>query len=230
MQYFIFDVDGVLTDIGQPIDLEFQRWLIDFFKGRHCHLITGNTRDKTIRRIGYELVEISKVNFFSMGNEIAIQYKKPFFVNQFTLKEEEEKYLKELARLSAWPNKTNNHFDMRNGSLNFSVIGVDASDKEKKAYEQYDLDSNERKNIIKEFKENFPRFDAFVGGRASIDICLRGAHKGQILPYMPHPGSLVFFGDKCNLYEIDYYLASQITNTYKITNGYKETWEILKSL
>ena len=69
----------------------------------------------------------------------------------------------------------------KTGSFNFSVVGRNANEEQREQYKIYDNEKQERLNIRESSKQKFPRFDVFIGGDISIDICLRGAHKGQVI-------------------------------------------------
>ena len=89
--------------------------------------------------------------------------------------------------------------------------------------------------IIKQIKEYYPRFDCYLGGDCSIDIVLRGANKGQIFNWSFDPTvKHYFFGDRCDPHGIDQPLYDEVQRVggeaFHIKEGYKETWEILKSL
>ena len=87
--------------------------------------------------------------------------------------------------------------------------------------------------LAKEFKQKFPRFDVFIGGDISIDICLKGAHKGQVVDLILHYGQdFMFFGDKMGEWGIDQPLADVIAKhqhgkTFHITKGWEQTQHIL---
>ena len=67
---FAFDVDGVICERGKNIEPEFQRWFINWMQGKNVTIVTGNTREKTIEKIGIEIVKHAELSFFCMGNSI----------------------------------------------------------------------------------------------------------------------------------------------------------------
>ena len=231
MIQWLFDVDGVLCDTGNTIDPEFKAWFIQWASDKDIYLVTGSEREKTINQIGKEIVDMATISFNCLGNSIWMQDRE-FRVNQFSLTPEEHTWLTEKITHSPYHRRTGNHIVQRPGSLNFSILGRNATPVQRSEYKEWDLEHNERLTLVNELKERFPRLDAFIGGDISIDICLRGADKSQIYTLLPYKGIVHFFGDKCKPNQIDYPLSERCEITDRIfeVDGYKQTWEILKSL
>lgn len=243
---YLFDVDGVLCDRGQKIEPEFKQWFLDWTNNKNFYYLTGSGREKTIEQLGYDLVTKTRISYHCMSNNIWIDDRE-INLNQFTLKTEELEFLEDYVKNSNFNTKTGNHIDFRKGSINFSVVGRNASDYARQSYQVYDKISNDRETFIKLFTSTFPRFEAYKGGDVSVDICLRDCNKSQILTLMPPCDKVLFFGDRCRPDGIDYPLARICTEAnyndikinctdiyrykfFQIDNGYKQTWEILKSL
>ena len=168
-----------------------------------------------------------------MGNHVFIEGRE-YKLNQFTLRPEELYWLNSYIQESPYTTKTGNHIEQRTGSLNVSVVGRNATIDDRNKYIEWDRKHNERKLLATKFVEQFPRFEAYLGGNTSIDICLRGANKGSCTGLLMIDYDLTdsyFFGDKCFTDGIDYPMTINKVNKYfQIDNGYKETWEILKTL
>lgn len=228
---WLFDVDGVLCDTGSAIDSEFKDWFIDWAKDKDIYLVTGSEREKTICQIGQEIVDMATMTFNCMGNSIWIQDRE-FRVNQFSLHADELAWLESKIENSIYHTRTGNHIVCRPGSINFSILGRNADTGQRLDYRDWDKINNERLSLIQELKERFPRFDAFIGGDISIDICLRGADKSQVYGLLLDRDIVYFFGDRCKPNEIDYPLVHkcQVQDSVFEVDGYKKTWEILKSL
>jgi phosphomannomutase len=233
---FIFDVDGVLCDRSMPIDPEFKKWFLIWAKRfKHSiYYLTGSNREKTELQIGKEMLELADISFHCLGNSVWIDGRENI-INTFQLNQDEINWLESKVKASPYPEKTGKHIEPRTGSVNFSIVGRNATVEQRLRYKQYDEETNERITILQEFIKTFPHFDAFVGGDISIDICLRGAHKGLALKYAPWNDyhSIYAFGDKGMEYGVDYPLSKFKALAYRyiqIDNGYKETWEILKNL
>lgn len=244
-QLYLFDVDGVLCDRGQKIDPSFHQWFSQFVEGKDFFFITGSGRDKTIDQLGQDIVSKCRISYHCMGNNIWIDNRE-VSINQFTLKNEELLFLEDVVKEHSFARKTGSHIEYRKGSVNFSIVGKNASTEDRKLYANYDKAFNDRIRIIKQIHKHFPRFDAYLGGDVSIDICLQGCNKSQILTMLVPYDRLYFFGDRCYDYGIDNPIAKYFTEKsiedvknnvshhpweyFQIDNGYMQTWDILKLL
>ena len=232
MTAYVFDVDGVLCDRNENIDSQFQAWFHNWAVDKKIFYVTGSERYRTIEQIGSKLVDLAPISFHCLGNSIWINNKE-FLVNQIKLHDDEYKFLLDCINTSSFNCKTGNHIELRKGSVNFSIVGRNADRNQRKLYTQYDQLTKERLNIVRNIKKLFPRLDAFLGGDVSIDICLRGADKSQCYRLM-QTHELYFFGDRCYQHGIDQPFAKICVGDklkyFQIDNGYKQTWEILKTL
>ena len=196
---WVFDVDGVLSNVGVPTAESFKEWFQSWSKNKSYYLISGGKRDRIIYQIGQRIVDNAIAVYCCMGN--SRWYKDTeILVNQFELKKEEIDWFYQKIKDSGCPEKTGWHLDVRPGSLNFSIVGRNANIEQRERYKEWDKITNERVNISKEFQKTFPRFESFVGGETSIDICLRGANKGQCVDVIRserNNSPIYFFGDRC---------------------------------
>jgi len=235
MNYFFgFDVDGVLCDRGQSMDPKFREWFTNWLIGKKYYIVTGSSREKTISQIGEEILNQSIISFHCLSNNIWIKDQE-VTINNFTFKDKELDLLNSFIQRSHFPIKSGNHLEYRKGSVNFSIIGKNVSQLDRQQYVKYDKEYSERIQIINEFVNQFPRFDAFIGGDVSIDICLTGANKKQIINLCNFgDDTFHYFGDRCFKYGADYplFLALQQTKhiCHQINNGYTETYGILQTL
>ena len=236
---FIFDVDGVLCDRVQLIDEKFRWWLEDFLIDKEYYLVTGSHRNKTMTQIGERLTLGSKIGFHCLGNSIWTENGFEVVINKFTFSKNELAHLKGFYEQSFYNAKQpwKDVLEVRSGSCNFSFVKRGASIEERQSYIDHDNLYNERENFVEDLNLICPRFDCYLGGDCSIDIVLRGANKGQIFRFGFDPNDQhYFFGDRCDKHGIDKPLFDRIlslegrSHPYAIKQGYKETWEILKSL
>jgi len=233
---FVFDVDGVLTNRAELIHPKFKKWFLEWSTDKNYYLLTGSERSKTIEQVSIDLVENAKIGFHCLGNSVWINNRETK-LNQFKLKQDEMNYLNEQIRTSPFKFKTGNHIECRSGSINFSIIGKNATPDMRTEYIKYDVEHQERRKIITDFVNKFQRFNAYIGGDVSIDICLRGANKGQIYPLLKKSNEdiIYFFGDRCFNGGIDYPLAQlcdqdATSASYQIDNSYEQTQRILENL
>lgn len=100
--------------------------------------------------------------------------------------------------------------EFRNGMINVSPIGRNATIQERIDFEKYDLQHNIRKDMIVQLKKNFPELAVTysIGGQISFDVFPTGWDKTYCLKHVELDGwqQIHFFGDKTyeggNDYEI----------------------------
>jgi hydroxymethylpyrimidine pyrophosphatase-like HAD family hydrolase len=237
---YIFDVDGVLCDTGQLIDDEFSEYFKWWSKDKTYYLVTGSHKEKTIEQIGRAIPDHQEIGFHCIGNAIYPPAGGEVLINEFEFTEEEMNHFYNFWSRSIYDQKPefDNVIEKRQGSYNFSLATRSRDRELRSHYMRHDKLYTERENFIIQLNNNFPRLEAYAGGSVSIDICLRGANKGQILELIDTgEDTIVFFCDQYGKYGIDTPLVTKLEwlpdnrgKTYKIDNGYKETWEILKTL
>jgi len=232
---YCFDIDGVLTDTGYNIDPKFKEWFIEWSIDKNYVLVTGSTYERTIEQIGEEITNNAMLVANCMGNSIT-QEGRTVTVNEFEFTTEERAFLQKKLDNSLYDERYGQHFANRPGSVNFSIAGRNANNEQRERYKDYDSHAQERLALAVEFKEKFPRFDVYIGGDISIDICLRGANKSQILDltcnYWPEC-DILFYGDKMGEWGIDTPLATEINNrniggSYEVLGGYQETKKMIQ--
>jgi len=240
MTKYIFDVDGVLCDTGQHIDPEFAEYFESWTKDKEYYLVTGSHKDKTISQIGRGPIENQTIGFHCMGNAIYPPSGKEVLINEFEFTKDELQHLKQFWNISKYDQKPEfkTVIEQRHGSYNYSLATRSGDRELRSRYMVHDRLYAERENFIIQLNENFPRLEAYAGGSVSIDICLRGANKGQVLGLIDDDKEdIVFFCDQYGKYGIDTPLVTKIEflprkrgHTYKIDEGFNQTWEILKTL
>ena len=230
---YLFDVDGVLTDTGYNIDPKFKHWFVNWCKDKHYALVTGSTLERTVEQVGEEIVQGAILIANCMGNSVH-QEGRTVTLNEFEFSEEEKQFLFDFVKSTKFTIKAGNHLVQRPGSYNFSVVGRDADPDQREEYKKFDKEHNERLMIATQFRERFPHYDVFIGGDISLDICMRGAHKGQVIQYLGQlrgNSKLAFFGDKMDEWGIDRPLMEAVRNdrgrSFFITGGYSQTKHIL---
>jgi len=229
---FIFDVDGTLTPSRQKIDVDLQRWFLEFTYSNYVYLITGSDYPKTVEQLGKTICENAERVYNCSGNDVW-ERGKNIFTNEWHLPEDAHSWLSEQLAESKFYRKTGLHFEHRPGMVNFSIVGRNANLEERFMYVEWDEHKKERNTIAKMFCELFPDIEARVGGETGIDIYPKGSDKGQIVKdFDPVNDILHFFGDRMDVAGNDYPLKKVILDKdlgfcYNIKD-YKETWKILK--
>ena len=232
MKKFIFDVDGTLTPSRQKINGEFFAWFDDFCSDNEVYFVTGSDYSKTVEQLGEYLCEKVAGVYNCSGSDV---WKKGKNIKTETWKlpQEAHEWLSEQLTASNYNIRTGLHFEHRPGMVNFSVVGRNATLKQRKDYVAYDEYTDERVYIAHNFNLLFPELQAKVGGEISIDIFPKGKDKSQIhTEFDPVKDILYFFGDRMDIDGNDYPLKKVILDKdlgfcYNVKD-YKETWKILQ--
>lgn len=233
MSSFIFDVDGTLTDSRQRIDPEFEKFMTEFTSVHTCYICTGSDRDKTVEQLGTELTNKFKLAFHCSGNSIYEQDNE-IYKSDWQLSNEEKHFLIQQLKKSSFPKKTGNHLETRTGTANFSIVGRNADDSQRKLYVDWDTKYDERDYIAYNFNKLFgTKSQAVVGGDTGIDIFQLGKDKSQILEHINTVNTTHFFGDKMyeggNDFTLGVAIGSLVRgNVYSITN-WQHTYSILQN-
>jgi phosphomannomutase len=114
---------------------------------------------------------------------------------------------------SEYHTKTGRHYEERVGMVNFSIVGRNATTKERKEYEEYDKEHKEREQIVTKLSKKHPQLDFVIGGAVSIDIFNKGNDKGQVFKHLQDKlkdSQVVFVGDRVTFPGNDYSLAEAV--------------------
>lgn len=228
MDKFVFDVDGTLTPSRGLIDPQFKEFMLEFSAHNDVYLVTGSDHPKTVEQIGTELAMSVQKIYNCSGNDVWEQDKN-VYTNDWKLPKEAEAWLREELEISKFPLRTGLHIEDRPGMCNFSVVGRNATLSERKLYVEWDEKMEERVNIARLFKQNFPQIEAVVGGETGIDIFPVGADKSQIIKDFEND-RIMFFGDRMDEAGNDYPLAKANTKgmNYAVSD-WKDTWSKLNA-
>ena len=231
MNKFIFDVDGTLTPSRQTITPEFKEFFSQFIKDNKVWLVTGSDYAKTVEQLGKDITDNVVTVYNCSGNDVYFKGKR---VNSKPFDAPKELYdlMHGWLNTSAFPLRTGNHIEERPGTINFSIVGRNATLGERKLYIKHDLECRERESIAFQINMEFSNVTATVGGETGIDIYRKGGDKSQILEDFDAPyKDIYFFGDKCEQGGNDYPLANKLNQkqVYNVT-GWKNTFDILKGL
>lgn len=218
------------------MDKEFKEFFLDFQSRENVYLVTGSDRDKTLEQVGEDVYNECRMVFNCSGNSMWIKDRN-VHNKKWELAEAPWKYLESMLMRSSFTPKTGWHFDVRDGLVNFSIVGRKATPEQRKAYIDYDSLNNEREYIANELNEYFGEkynVHATVGGETGIDISGIGMDKSQILVAFEE-SPIEFFGDRMEVGGNDHSLASAIINRHLDgdwcyhVSGWEETWDILKN-
>lgn len=247
---YVFDCDGTLTLPRQKMDPDFANYFGAWGEKNTFCIVSGSDLKKVQEQIPEHILVSAHRIYTCAGNE-AWEYKmagklspayksdNPFVANNVysnplhVCKALEEYLLFEL-KYSNWGGpKYDTHFEYRTGLLNFSIVGREAPQEVRDAYESFSVLDGDRHRICNYIREKFPEYEASVGGQISIDLNSRGFNKGQILSSLNLKEYTVeFFGDKTGYGGNDYPLKARIEElgcgfTTQV-NSYKDLYTLLK--
>lgn len=236
MTAYIFDVDGTLTPSRGRIDPVFGAWFVDFAREHPVYLVTGSDRDKTMEQVGELVYNTCQTVYQCSGNDVWIGENR-LRKNDWRLPDEMWSWLEMRMYESRWVQFTGKHFDERPGLLNFSILGRNCLDHQRKQYVEHDKATNERKRIAEAFNEKFFELgvQAQVAGETGLDIMPVGAGKEQILTdFMPHT-VIKFFGDKTMPGGNDHDIAQAVIKWNTDSNAlqvqdWEQTWSFLRAM
>jgi len=221
----LFDVDNTLTPARRRISPELVAMLNALRQKTAIGYVGGSDLTKQQEQIGTPSINVTTLFDFCFAENGLTAFKSgvPLASHSFIKWMGEDRYkvlvkwlLHYLADLDV-PVKRGTFIEFRNGMVNISPIGRNASVEERNAFEKFDQESKVREKMIAALKENFPDLDLTysIGGQISFDVFPKGWDKTYCLNHLENeaknPGGIEyttvhFFGDKCfeggNDYEI----------------------------
>tara|TARA_Y100001963_G_C6759080_1_gene438456 strand:+ start:1083 stop:1841 length:759 start_codon:yes stop_codon:yes gene_type:complete len=188
---YLFDVDGTLTVAKQKMDPSFQKAFLKWMDGKEVYIVSGGAFERILNQVGTDVLDKTSGVFACMGNaflqktdlinktgfnEWQLVYK-----NKFIYPKNLNRRLNSIVAKSDFPVKTGRHYEERIGMINFSIVGRNADQDQRKQYEEWDAEKQERKEIVATLREKFNTLDFVIGGAVSIDIFNKGNDKSQII-------------------------------------------------
>ena len=226
---YIFDVDGTLTPSRGKIDSAFEKEFLKFCHTHRVFLVTGSDRDKTVEQVGETIYNACMRVYNCSGNSRWIRDKELYY-NDWELPLDAKQCLNFKLEHSPFPLRTGLHFEDRTGMCNFSVVGRNANQEQRKEYYEYDCKTKEREKIATAFNEKYPDLLADVGGETGIDIFKKGCNKAQILNEFSNTNRIKFYGDRTDPAGNDYPLA-KLLQPHQVfaVKDWKETRTLLSN-
>lgn len=211
----LFDVDGTLTPARLTISDEVKETLAKLRKKVCIGFVGGSDLSKQIEQLGPNVLDEFDYSFSENGltaYRLGVQQASQSFINWIG----EEEYnklavfvLKYLANLDL-PKRRGTFLEFRNGMINISPIGRNASTEERNEFEKYDKEHQIRAKFVEALKKEFShlKLTYSIGGQISFDVFPTGWDKTYCLQHVEKDGfkEIHFFGDKTfeggNDYEI----------------------------
>ncbi|KAG9018903.1 Phosphomannomutase [Tulasnella sp. 427] len=238
----LFDVDGTLTPARQGASQEMLDMLAQLRKKVAIGFVGGSDLvkiaeqletdgKKAIDKFDYGFAE-NGLTAYKMGKELPSQSFIKFF-GDTEYKTLVNFILHYLADLDI-PIKRGTFVEFRNGMINVSPIGRNATIQERHDFEAYDKIHQVRSAFVKKLKETFPQYDLTysIGGQISFDVFPRGWDKTYALKHVEDEGfeEIHFFGDKTYLGGNDYEIYTDSRTIGHSVKSPDDTIRLLKEL
>jgi phosphomannomutase len=230
--HLIFDVDGTLTPSRQQINTTFASEFLAICCDCSVSLVSGSDYEKTCEQLTPSILQSTHYVFSAAGNQVR-RAGQLIHNESWTPPQNILDYLSNLVVASKFSLRTGRHIETRPGSINFSIVGRNATLGERKLYAQWDMLCKEREQLAQQINNTFPEVEAYVGGEISIDISARGSNKSQVIKWFDAQDHLVFFGDRTAPGGNDHPLAQAIQARRGVVytvKSWQQTRELLQIL
>lgn len=244
---FLFDVDGTLTVAKQKMDESFQEDFLTWMNDKEVYIVSGGTFERILNQVGTDVLNKTSGVFACMGNiflqrvelinESGYSEWQIVYENKFEYPKNLVRRLESIVAKSDFPVKTGRHYEERVGMINYSIVGRNATQEQRKQYEEWDADKQERKQIVEKLRKKFNTLDFVIGGAVSMDIFNKGNDKSQIInryfnEALEH-NNIHFVGDRIPAPGNDHTLAELLRDhpngaAYEVET-WKDTAKLLKS-
>jgi phosphomannomutase len=239
---FLFDVDGTLSPARQAASPEVLQVLKDLRKKVVIGFVGGSDLIKISEQLSVHGSNAIEAFDFAFAENGLTAYKlgKPLASQSFIKWLGEEKYkplvnfiLHYVADLDL-PIKRGTFVEFRNGMINVSPIGRNATIEERKEFQAYDKIHGIRTAFIKVLQEKFPDYGLVyaIGGQISFDIFPRGWDKTYALRYVETEGfeEIHFIGDKTDKGGNDYAIFMDPRTIGHSVSSPADTVKLLKEM
>ncbi|BGP17835.1 hypothetical protein JCM10213_008365 [Rhodosporidiobolus nylandii] len=214
----LFDVDGTLTAARRSVKPDMLETLKAVREKAVIGVVGGSDFPKISEQLGPDGHNITEDFDFTFAENGLTAYKgtEQLASASFIAFLGEEKYQKLVRFVLHYiadldiPIKRGTFMEFRNGMVNISPIGRNASVKERDEFEKYDKEHNIRKPFVEALKKEFADYGLTysIGGQISFDVFPNGWDKTYALRHIANENfkEIHFFGDKTykggNDYEI----------------------------
>lgn len=235
----LFDVDGTLTPARLEVSDEMRELLAELRKKVVIGFVGGSDLAKQKEQLGDNVIDMFDFAFsengltaYKQGKQLASQS----FINWIG-NEKYNKLIKFVLRYLSdldLPVRRGTFVEFRNGMINISPVGRNASTQERNDYEKFDLEHGIRKNFVEALKKEFPDYGLTysIGGQISFDVFPTGWDKTYCLQHIEGENfkNIHFFGDKSYKGGNDYEIYEDPRTIGHAVNSPADTMRILKEL
>ncbi|GFF23183.1 phosphomannomutase [Aspergillus udagawae] len=244
----LFDVDETLTPARRTVTPEMLMLLSQLRHKCAIGYVGGSNLAKQQEQLGTAATDVTSLFDFCFPENglMAFRLGKPLASTSFIDWIGEEKYqklanfiLKYFADLQL-PKKRGTFIEFRNGMINVSPIGRNASVEERNEFEAYDKEHHIRSDMVNALKKEFPDYGLTysIGGQISFDVFPTGWDKTYCLRHVEAEKEITgveyttihFFGDKCFPGGNDYEIYSDPRTIGHSVHGPEDTMQQLKEL
>ncbi|EJD07509.1 eukaryotic phosphomannomutase [Fomitiporia mediterranea MF3/22] len=238
----LFDVDETLTPARRSASPEMISILRELRKHYAIGFVGGSNLVKIQEQLGVTGNNVYDDFDFAFAENGLVAYRmgKKLESQSFIKFIGEEKYktlvsfiLHYIADLDI-PIKRGTFVEFRNGMVNVSPIGRNATIEERGEFEAYDNKHKWREAFVAVLREKFPDYGLTfsIGGKISFDIFPRGWDKTYCLERIQDEGfeEIHFFGDKTHPGGNDYEIFSDSRTIGHSVTSPEDTARILKEL
>ncbi|KAK3677774.1 Phosphomannomutase 1 [Recurvomyces mirabilis] len=211
----LFDVDGTLTPARRPVSPQMLQLLSALRHKVAIGFVGGSDLAKQQEQLGTAEIPVTTLFDFCFAENGLTAYRmgQPLASHSFIKWIGEDNYKKLVRFILHYvadldiPVKRGTFVEFRNGMINVSPIGRNASIQERLDYEKFDLANNIRTTFVETLKKEFGDLGLTysIGGQISFDIFPKGWDKRYCLQHVENeknlPGgveytTIHFFGDK----------------------------------
>ncbi|PGH14854.1 hypothetical protein AJ80_05780 [Polytolypa hystricis UAMH7299] len=244
----LFDVDETLSPARQHASDEMLELLSKLRHKCAVGFVGGSNLPKQQEQIGSPSVDVTTLFDFCFAENGLIAYRLgvPLSSNSFIQWLGEDKWqsiadfcLKYIANVKL-PRKRGTFIEFRNGMVNISPVGRNASIEERKEFAAYDKVHNIRRDFVAALKKEFPDYGLTfsVGGEISFDVfptgwdktyCLRHVEAEKDVSGVEYT-TIHFFGDKTSPGGNDYEIYSDPRTIGHAVEGPAHTMKLVKEM
>ncbi|KAH8831737.1 phosphomannomutase [Flagelloscypha sp. PMI_526] len=238
----LFDVDGTLTPARQRVTPEMLETLHGLRKKLVIGFVGGSDLSKQQEQLAVDGKNVVDDFDYAFAENGLTAYKmgQALPSASFIGYVGEERYktlvnfiLHYIADMDV-PIKRGTFVEYRNGMINVSPIGRNASIQERNEFEKYDKEQNLRKTFVSTLKSKFPDYGLTysIGGQISFDVFPTGWDKTYCLKHVEDEGfeEIHFFGDKTYQGGNDYEIYKDSRTIGHSVSKPEDTIRILKEL
>lgn len=245
----LFDVDGTLTPARLTVSPEMLELLARLRQKCAIGFVGGSDLVKQQEQIGTADVNVTTLFDFCFAENGLTAYKNGAqlasnsfikWIGEGQYKELVSFCLHYIADLDI-PIKRGTFVEFRNGMINVSPIGRNASTQERNDYEEYDKEHRIRETFVEKLRERFGHLGLTfsIGGQISFDVFPTGWDKTYCLQHLENEAkktggieytTIHFFGDKTYKGGNDYEIYSDPRTIGHSVTSPEDTMAELKKL